>query len=91
MSLTQRDRDDHLTSFLFTYPVSLNRILRDTPFFLMYGRDAVLPHDLFAPLKRGYIKIAEDVEVYKELKVRAFKEAYAHLNKLRAADQGHYK
>jgi transposase InsO family protein len=76
ISLTQRDWDEHLTSCLFIYRVCLNRILQDTPFFLLYGRDAVLPQDLFAPLKGGYRKIAEeDVEVYKELKVRTLKEA----------------
>lgn len=35
-----------LDKCLFIYRISLNKTLNDTPFRLLYGRDAVLPHDL---------------------------------------------
>jgi transposase InsO family protein len=80
----QSDWDERLPQCLFTYRVSLNRLLQDSPFFLLYGRDPRLPQDLFASLKATARKIAtEDVNVYKQLRLQQMQEAYALLNKIR--------
>ena len=49
----QSNWDDLIDNILFTYRVSLNRTLRDSPFYLIYGRDPPrLPQDLFLPIKK---------------------------------------
>ncbi len=48
--ITEPDRlykwDDMIDHCLFIYRISINRTLADTPVYLMYGRDAILPQDL---------------------------------------------
>jgi transposase InsO family protein len=41
--------DDLINDCLFTYRISLSRSLQETTFFLIYGRDPVLPTDLTFP------------------------------------------
>jgi hypothetical protein len=43
--------DDMLNNVLFVYRISFIRVLDDSPFFLMYGREAILPQDLALNLK----------------------------------------
>jgi transposase InsO family protein len=38
--------DEMVDDCLFIYRITINRTLADTPFYLMYGRDALLPQDL---------------------------------------------
>ena len=38
--------DDMIDHCLFVYRTSYNRMLGDTPFFLLHGRDALLPQDM---------------------------------------------
>ena len=47
----QSNWDDLIENVLFTYRVSYNRTLKDNPFYLIYGRDPILPQDLFIPVK----------------------------------------
>ena len=42
----QDDWDEHLESVLFSYHTSVHATTKYTPFFLMYGREAVLPIQL---------------------------------------------
>ena len=42
----QDDWDEHLESVLFSYRTSVHATTKYTPFFLMYGREAVLPIQL---------------------------------------------
>ncbi len=41
----QRDWDEYLPYALFSYRTSIHESARDSPFFLLYGRDARLPID----------------------------------------------
>jgi hypothetical protein len=49
----QSNWDSLKENVLFTYRVSYNRTLKDNPFYLIYGRDPILPQDLFLPLKNS--------------------------------------
>ena len=60
----QLDWDDLVDSCLFTNRVSLNQTLKDSPFFLIYGRDPLLPNDLFLPLVRNKFRKGEAIEIY---------------------------
>ena len=42
----QNDWDEHLESVLFSYRTSVHATTKYTPFFLMYGREAILPIQL---------------------------------------------
>ena len=46
MNRKQDDWDEQLPALLFAYHTSLHPTTGETPFFLMHGRDAVLPGDL---------------------------------------------
>ena len=83
-----------LDKALFTYRVSLNRMLNETPFYLLYGRDAILPNDLlvFRKQQLGHRAIvSEDLEQYKLEVVKRLSEAYEQLNKHKEAVQTKYK
>ena len=56
--------DELLANVLFVYRVSFSRVLEDSPFFLLYGRDVVMPQDLALNL-RSKQKSFENVAEYK--------------------------
>ena len=82
-----------LDSCLFTYRVSLNRTLNDNPFYLIYGRDAVLPQDLFLPITNNAKRVteAENIVEYKNHQLRILQDAYARLNKLKSQERVNMK
>ena len=43
---SMKNWDEMLNNVLFVYRISFSLVLNDSPFFLLYGRDAVLPQDL---------------------------------------------
>ncbi len=48
---SMKNWDEMLAIVLFVYRVSFSRVLEDSPFFLFYGRDVVMPQDLALNLK----------------------------------------
>ena len=58
------DWDIYLPYLLFAYQVSAQESTRESPFFLMYGRDARIPTD--SVLYHVQSPYAIDVEDYKE-------------------------
>ena len=42
----QDDWDEHIDAILFSYRTSIHALTKFTPFYLMYGREAVLPVEL---------------------------------------------
>jgi hypothetical protein len=50
ISASQKDWDTQLWQVLFAYCTSVHPTTAETPYYLLYGRDAILPEDiLFAP------------------------------------------
>jgi hypothetical protein len=74
---------------LFTYRISLSRFLQEKPFFLIYGRDPVLPADLTFPTMRKMG--AEDLESYKVEKLKTLRKAYEKLMDTKDKGQSKYK
>ena len=88
----QSNWDDLIDNVLFTYRVSLNRTLRESPFYLIYGRDPSLPQDLFLPLKNNKRQIKESDQVgYQMQLVKRLQEAYAKLNRDKIQERDVYK
>ena len=72
-----------LDSALFTYRVSLSPALQESPFFLIYGRDPVLPQDLFTK-PQGYRwreHRGENLTAYTDRQQKLMGEAYQKLNR----------
>jgi transposase InsO family protein len=96
--ITDPDRlykwDDMIDHCLFIYRISINRTLADTPFYLMYGRDAILPQDLKFHTydnRRTIEQIENDKQNYQYILTKQLQEEYTKLIKNREAEQNHYK
>ena len=78
-----------IESCLFTYRVSLNRTLNDNPFYLIYGRYAVLPQDMFLPISKNAKRVneADNLVEFKNQQLRILQDAYARLNKLKTHER----
>lgn len=63
----QTDWPKYVESCLFIYRTTFNRALNETPFFLMYGRDPVMPQDLLIPFSERQNRTVktEDLDIYK--------------------------
>ena len=85
--------DELLDGCLLTYRVSLNRTLEDNPFFLIYGRDPILPQDMFLPISRDHFRSipATEIAEYKKGLLRVLQEAYAKLNDHKEKERACYK
>jgi hypothetical protein len=88
----QSNWDELIDNVLFTYRVSLNRTLHESPFYLIYGRDPILPQDLFLPLKANKRQITEvDQAEYKMKLLKKLQDAYAKLNQDKIQERDVYK
>ena len=83
-----------LDNCLFTYRVSLNRMLNESPFFLIYGRDPILPADLMiagvSTINKRSIT-AQDLEEYKNKLYSQMRIVYDDLDKHKTREQEKYK
>ena len=79
-----------LDNVLFVYIVSFSRVLDDSPFFLLYGRDAVFPQDLAMHLKTNQ-KEFKDKDNYKIRLLKTLKEAYDKVKNYKELEQVKYK
>ena len=62
-TITDKDWDDHLDFLLFAYRVSAQDSTKESPFFLLYGRDPRIPTDTIITQKRR--PYAVDLDDYK--------------------------
>jgi len=78
----QSDWCSLIDSVLFTYRVSLNQTLKESPFFLLYGRDPVLHQDMFIlPENTNWRTYKGDnMDDYKDKHIKMLTDAYAKLN-----------
>ena len=68
-------------SCLFVYRTTFNRTLAEIPFYLLYGRDPILPQDLMISNEhRINRKIsADDIDIYKPMLLKTLRAAYEKL------------
>ena len=84
--LVKKDQTDWcklLDNCLLVYRMSLNRILDETPFFLIYGRDAVMPQDLLisSTLRNQRTVGSLDQAEFKANLLKTLRKAYEKLDK----------
>ena len=73
---TQKDWDDCLPACLLAYRTSVHATTRLTPFFLMHGREAMLPIDLIFPRPPQEYKVAT---VYGQEMAERLDKAFAYV------------
>jgi hypothetical protein len=85
--------DEVLDHCLFIYRVSINRTLADTPFYLMYDRDAILPHVLKFQIhdNRRVIHISGDYPNYQNELTKTLQREYFKLMDNKTIEQNKYK
>ena len=87
---SMKNWDEMLANVLFVYRVSFSRVLEDSPFFLLYGRDVVMPQDLALNL-RSKQKSFENVAEYKLYFLKTLKSAYEKIKNVKEIEQAKYK
>ena len=87
---SMKNWDEMVDNVLFVYRVSFSRVLEDSPFFLLYGRDAVLPQDLALNLKSKQKEYNNEAE-YKLALLKTLKSAYEKLRHTKEIEQEKYK
>ena len=78
-----------LENVLFVYRIGYNRTLEDSPFFMLYGRDPVLPQDL--AWKVNHPPITESIDDYKMNRLRILRDAYNQVDKNRKKERHAYQ
>ena len=92
-TITNQDQsnwDQLIDRCLFVYRISLNETLNDSPFHLIYGRDATLPYDLcFKRFNDKDCNISQ--ENYVSNLITTLQKAYKKLNNRKDIYQENYK
>ena len=84
--------DQLLDKCLMIYRVSISRMLDETPFFLLHGRDPILPQDvLTGHVSHGRNQSSSDVNEFKVHQLRALKATFDKLNRHKQTEQTKYK
>ena len=86
----QSNWDEMLDYCLFAYRTTVNEILNETPFFLLYGRDALLPSDLLFRTKNNSPE-ERSVMDYKLELVKTLRKAYDDISVRRERYVNDYK
>ena len=83
-----------IDNVLFIYRTTLDRMLNESPLFLIYGRDPKLPQDVLlgSAIKGNSRHISnQDLDQFKSQIIKVLKEAYDKLNKHKEIVQKKYK
>jgi len=86
---SQTNWDELIDCCVFIYRTSVSRVLNDSPFYMLYARDPVLPQDLMFPLKRK--EREEDDDTYKIEHLKKLRSAYDKLIATKQEYQQQYK
>jgi len=80
-------------SCLFVYRITFNRNLAEIPFYLLYGRDAILLQDLMITHKHriNRQKASDDIEIYKPMLLNTLRLAYEKLQEHKRENSLKYK
>ena len=89
----QRNWPNFIDSCLFVYRVSYNRTLCEVPFFLLYGRDPILPQDLMVETPKSSLREirAEELDIYKSRLLGTIKHAHDKLERDKEITRNKYK
>jgi hypothetical protein len=89
----QTDWPKYVESCLFVYRTTFNRALNQTPYYLMYGRDPVMPQDLLIPFKERQNRAirTEDLDIYKTRLLQLLRKTYDSLDNYKEQYQNKYK
>ena len=90
VSASMKDWDEVLDNVLFVYRCSYSRVLEDSPFYMLYGRDCVLPQDVAFPRPKENLQ-GQDRDQYKMERLRLLKIAYDKLKSVREKEQASSK
>ena len=86
------DWDRVIDSCLLVYRVSVSRSLGDSPFYLTYGRDPVLPQDVQMELPTtGRNNKNVSVEDFRSKRFQQVKDAFTKLMRTKEREQADYK
>jgi transposase InsO family protein len=83
--------DEMIDHCLFVYRISINRTLKDSPFFFLYARDATLPQDLAFGIKTNSRSMQDGEKNYQYQIVQKLKKEYTRLIESKAREQERYK
>ena len=90
--IKERDWDDHLPFLLFAYRVSAQESTKESPFFLMHGRDPRMPTETLLTFDRSPYAIDTDdykVDLCSSLSA-AWKLARVNIEKAQASQKSYY-
>ena len=87
---SMKNWDEMVDNVLFVYRISFSRVLDDSPFFLLYGRDAIIPQDLALNLKSKQKQFNNPTEYKIEL-LKTLKVAYEKIKIVKELEQEKYK
>ncbi|RNA21067.1 Transposon Tf2-8 poly [Brachionus plicatilis] len=81
---SQNNWDESIEDILLAYRVTINMTIKETPFFLLYGRDAVLPSDLmFGTARNAKPDDTEDKFDYKIKLLNRLRTSYENIEQQR--------
>ena len=87
----QSNWDLLLDCVLFAYRTTVNTKVKEIPFYLLYGRDVVLPTDLAFNVEHDTYDTTEDKLDYKFDMVDRLTKAYRHLQEKKEVEMAKYK
>ena len=90
VNASMKNWEEMLANVLFVYRVSFSRVIEDSPFFLLYGRDAVMPQDLALNLKTKQ-KNFDNPADYKLYLLKTLNQAYEKVRNVKEIEQAKYK
>jgi hypothetical protein len=91
VDVDQHNWDDHLAAVTFAYNSAVHASTQETPFFLVFGRDSKMPHDLTQVNMHLLNESAQDyVERLISTLTTAHRLANEHLHQARQVQKFHY-
>jgi predicted aspartyl protease len=84
--------DQFIDHCLFVYRVTWSRAIRDNPFYLLYGRDPILPQETMLHKNFQYRRVTdEDTNGYVTKLVKTLQQTYQQLIEFKDEFQAEYK
>ena len=75
------DWDEWLSLLMFTYNTSIQATTNQSPYFVMFGREARLPCDMSLKLAANDLELVGDMSVYLQVQVKNLKQTWEIVRK----------